>query len=148
MSYNLQILPPLEVFISYAYNGGMSTFFFGFNMTNKRPPDFRVRIPEDLKEKIRVSADKHNRSMGADIVARLEQSFLKDFHSMNTGFPVLLAAIMAFLPEDGRYTEEEVSDFSTRLIQYMTNPEFLKGYFKGVAEYDETKGLNGLVDDE
>lgn len=44
-------------------------------MSGNRPPDFRVRIPEELKEKIRASAEEYNRSMGADIVARLEASF-------------------------------------------------------------------------
>lgn len=117
-------------------------------MTIQTEPQYKLRMPHELRDKIKSSAEKKNRSMNADIVARLEQSFLKDFHSANTGFPILLAAIMAFLPEDGRYTEEEVSDFSTRLLKYMTNPEFLKGYFKGVAEYDEAKGLNDLADDK
>ena len=44
-------------------------------MNKNRHPDFRVRIPEELKEKIRASAEEYNRSMGADIIARLEQSF-------------------------------------------------------------------------
>lgn len=39
--------------------------------------DFKIRLPHDLKDKIRASADKHNRTMTADIVARLEQSFEK-----------------------------------------------------------------------
>lgn len=37
--------------------------------------DFKIRLPHDLKEKIRKSAEFHNRTMTADIVARLEQSF-------------------------------------------------------------------------
>lgn len=37
--------------------------------------DFKIRIPDDLKEKIRQSAEDFNRSMTADIVARLEASF-------------------------------------------------------------------------
>ena len=44
-------------------------------MNKNRHPDFRVRIPDELKEKIRASAEEYNRSMGADIVARLEDSF-------------------------------------------------------------------------
>ncbi len=36
---------------------------------------FKIRLPHDLKEKIRKSADFHNRTMTADIVARLEQTF-------------------------------------------------------------------------
>ena len=37
--------------------------------------DFKIRIPDELKEKIRHSADELSRSMTADIVARLEESF-------------------------------------------------------------------------
>lgn len=40
--------------------------------------DFKIRIPDDLKDKIRRSADNLNRSMTADIVARLEASFEAD----------------------------------------------------------------------
>lgn len=36
---------------------------------------FKIRLPHELKEKIRVSAEQHNRTMTADIVIRLEQSF-------------------------------------------------------------------------
>ena len=37
--------------------------------------DFKIRLPDELKEKVRQSASELNRSMTADIVARLEQSF-------------------------------------------------------------------------
>ena len=37
--------------------------------------DFKIRIPDELKEKVRRSADELNRSMTADIIARLEASF-------------------------------------------------------------------------
>ena len=40
--------------------------------------DFKIRIPDDLKEKIRQSAEDFNRSMTADIVARLEASFAEE----------------------------------------------------------------------
>ena len=36
---------------------------------------YNLRWPNDLKEKIAQSAKEHNRSMNADIVARLEESF-------------------------------------------------------------------------
>ncbi|MFW1751954.1 Arc family DNA-binding protein [Acinetobacter baumannii] len=36
---------------------------------------YNLRWPEGLKEKVAQSAKEHNRSMNADIVARLEQSF-------------------------------------------------------------------------
>ena len=39
---------------------------------------YTLRIPDELKERISKSAEEHNRSMNADIVARLEASFDKD----------------------------------------------------------------------
>lgn len=51
-------------------------------MSDKRFPDFRIRIPPDLKEKIRASAEENNRSMGADIILRLEQSFTQPSSTM------------------------------------------------------------------
>ena len=38
---------------------------------------YNLRWPDELKEKIAQSAKEHNRSMNADIVARLEKSFEK-----------------------------------------------------------------------
>lgn len=40
--------------------------------------EYKVRMPQELKDKISESAKELNRSMNADIVARLEQSFEKD----------------------------------------------------------------------
>ena len=40
--------------------------------------EYKMRMMQDLKEKIVASAKEHNRSMNADIVARLEESFEKD----------------------------------------------------------------------
>lgn len=36
---------------------------------------YNLRITEELRERLKKSAEIHNRSMNADIVARLEQSF-------------------------------------------------------------------------
>lgn len=38
-------------------------------------PQYKLRWPEELRQKVAQSAKEHNRSMNADIVARLEQSF-------------------------------------------------------------------------
>lgn len=37
--------------------------------------EYKMRMTQDLKEKIVTSAKAHNRSLNADIIARLEQSF-------------------------------------------------------------------------
>ncbi|MGP5360512.1 Arc family DNA-binding protein [Psychrobacter celer] len=36
---------------------------------------YQLRLPEELRDKIKKSAKAHSRSMNADIVARLESSF-------------------------------------------------------------------------
>ena len=46
---------------------------------------YNLRLPQELKDKIAESAKELNRSMNADIVARLEQSFEK---SINTEYEV------------------------------------------------------------
>ena len=36
---------------------------------------YQLRMPEEMRERLKKSAEQHNRSMNSDIVARLEQSF-------------------------------------------------------------------------
>lgn len=36
---------------------------------------YQLRLNEELRERLKKSAETHNRSMNADIVARLEQTF-------------------------------------------------------------------------
>lgn len=42
---------------------------------NQRDPQYKLRWPEDLRDKIMISAKTNNRSINAEICARLEQSF-------------------------------------------------------------------------
>ena len=44
-------------------------------MTLQTDPQYKLRLPPELKEKIVASSKEHNRSMNADIVARLEETF-------------------------------------------------------------------------
>ena len=44
--------------------------------------EYKVRMPQELKDKIAESAKELNRSMNADIVARLEESFLRNESSV------------------------------------------------------------------
>lgn len=46
-------------------------------MARSSDVEYKMRMTQDLKEKIVESAKEHNRSMNADIVARLEDSFLR-----------------------------------------------------------------------
>lgn len=46
-------------------------------MARSSDVEYKMRMTQDLKDKIVESAKEHNRSMNADIVARLEDSFLR-----------------------------------------------------------------------
>lgn len=43
---------------------------------SREDPQFRVRLPSELKEKIELAAKDNNRSLNAEIVFRLDASFL------------------------------------------------------------------------
>ncbi|PTV50080.1 Arc family DNA-binding protein [Acinetobacter seifertii] len=43
---------------------------------------YNLRLPQELKDKISDSAKEFNRSMNADIVARLEESFDQEFRDL------------------------------------------------------------------
>ena len=45
---------------------------------NQRDPQYKLRWSEELRDRITQSAKDHNRSMNADIIARLEASFKLD----------------------------------------------------------------------
>lgn len=42
---------------------------------NQKEPQYKLRWPEDLRDKVMNSAKEQNRSINAEIIARLEQSF-------------------------------------------------------------------------
>ena len=69
---------------------------------------YNLRLPPELKDKIAASAKELNRSMNADIVARLEQSFEKPITS-----------------------EHEVNDLRELLKQSIENN---KKYFQMIEE--------------
>ncbi|WP_228257090.1 Arc family DNA-binding protein [Acinetobacter piscicola] len=52
---------------------------------NQRDPQYKLRWSKELREKVAASAKAYNRSMNADIVARLERSFEteSDFSPLN-----------------------------------------------------------------
>ncbi|MBI1453614.1 Arc family DNA-binding protein [Acinetobacter sp. FL51] len=45
---------------------------------------YNLRLPQELKDKIAESAKELNRSMNADIVARLEESFEQKFTDLES----------------------------------------------------------------
>lgn len=60
-------------------------------------PHFRLRLPAELKEKIEFSAKENNRSINAEILSRLENSFSVQVDiSIPNKSPDLLRAIEQF----------------------------------------------------
>jgi hypothetical protein len=49
----------------------------------KNAPDMKVRLSADLREKIKTTARVNNRTMNAEIVARLEQSFREEVRGVS-----------------------------------------------------------------
>lgn len=73
--------------------------------------EYKMRMTQDLKDKIVESAKEHNRSMNADIVTRLENSFEQKFEDLEI-IPLekLLAVVMKKLGENSlSLTREEVA---------------------------------------
>ncbi len=77
---------------------------------------YNLRLPQELKDKIAKSSKELNRSMNADIVARLEQSFEKPMTS-----------------------EHEVNDLRELLKQSIENN---KKYFQMIEELLKKSGKN------
>ncbi|MEQ4907343.1 Arc family DNA-binding protein [Proteus mirabilis] len=48
---------------------------------SREDPQLRIRLPIELKEKVEVTAKENGRSMNAEIVQRLESSFLGDINT-------------------------------------------------------------------
>ncbi|MFU8925108.1 Arc family DNA-binding protein [Acinetobacter puyangensis] len=55
---------------------------------SREDPQLKVRLPQELKDKITESASSLGRSINADVVARLEQSFNIDSNTTNVKIPV------------------------------------------------------------
>lgn len=72
--------------------------------------EYKVRMPQDLKDKISESAKELNRLWNADIVVRLENSFEQKFENLeNIPLEKLLAVVMKRLGEYSlSLTREEI----------------------------------------
>ena len=65
-------------------------------MARSSDVEYKMRMTQDLKEKIVASAKEHNRSMNADIVARLEKSFAEN--------PQMIGELLIYLKEAGFFS--------------------------------------------
>lgn len=72
---------------------------------SREDPQLKVRLPQDLKDKITASASNLGRSINADVVARLEESFENNQSSYIEAFTdagvKILSHVMTSLKESG-----------------------------------------------
>jgi len=50
--------------------------------TNRDSDKFMLRLPDGMRDRIKLSADKNGRSMNAEIVARLQATYISRFHTV------------------------------------------------------------------
>lgn len=88
---------------------------------------YKLRIPAELKARVAESAKAHNRSMNADIVARLEKSFEQDSNKV------------ILLEEDSIRAMEDlmsgiVSNAVNNLLQHGIDKEVIQNAFTAKAK--------------
>lgn len=82
---------------------------------------YQLRLPQELRDKIKESAGEHNRSMNADIVARLEQSFeavaaLTDLERVD--YEELKQELTQELKRDMKLITKELSSLIDKFTEY------------------------------
>lgn len=81
-------------------------------MTIQPEPQYKLRLSEQLRDKIKDSAKEHNRSMNADIIARLEESFKLETHPHK--IPMDISAADDWIEKSG-LTPEQMGEVMKQL---------------------------------
>lgn len=92
---------------------------------NPKHVTVRLRVPPELRDKIAASSEQYNRSMNADMVARLEKSFEIDSDQDQTQLmqtamiQIIMAATKAFGKKGLEWSEiqENLVDATTELAK-------------------------------
>ncbi len=80
-------------------------------------PQYKLRWPEELRQKVAQSAKEHNRSMNADIVARLEESFTSGLVASDPYKRMLLAVIAGILAEQADREKPSFEEAIDRIVK-------------------------------
>lgn len=105
-------------------------------MSSHLHSDFKIRIPDDLKEKIRTSSNEKNRSMTADIIARVEQSFKQEeSDAPSTSNVLIISAMYQTLREEG-YTHEKAEQVITDSVKKLLDMDFIKKNYNNAVDKD------------
>lgn len=131
---------------------------------NQRDPQYKLRWPEELRDKVAASAKAYNRSMNADIIARLERSFIlePDLSPLNMP-PEELEARLAKVLEDRALnknnTEELVLEISSesekdkkiqsledQISSSMKMMEFMTGMFESMLNGNQDEYMQSMFE--
>ncbi|PHZ21552.1 Arc family DNA-binding protein [Yersinia massiliensis] len=77
---------------------------------SREDPQLRIRLPIELKEKIEESAKGNNRSMNAEIVQRLDASYLSE------------------IPEDDVISAQDARQIATNAKENLSNLVFMRTF--------------------
>ena len=61
---------------------------------------YALRMAEDFKEKLRVASEQNNRSMNAEIISRLEESFRLEDKPYKVPLPTDIHGIQGVMPAE------------------------------------------------
>lgn len=75
-------------------------------------PHFRLRIPEDLKRRVTEAADSNKRSINAEIIARLEHSFV----GMTLDGASLIDSAVAAAHATGRNEDDVIEILAEKIV--------------------------------
>lgn len=77
---------------------------------------YQLRLPEELRDRVRESAKAHNRSMNADIVARLDHTF-----TLGNEFTMTERDYYELLKRDIHLMSEDLSALIKQLMEQNNN---------------------------
>lgn len=106
-------------------------------MTIQTEPQYKLRMPHELKDKIKSSAENKNRSMNADIVARLEQTFKQEDTSLvpSASNALIITAMYQTLREEG-YTHDKAEQVITDSVKKLLDMDFIKKNYNNAVPKD------------
>lgn len=102
-------------------------------------PPFGLRMQPILKEAVSTAAKANNRSMNAEIVARLEQSF---------NWPVLSTALRVVLEDSADLNNQSVAEEITARLEFtrMWDSDYFNPASENVRSLDPGWRMQGIED--
>jgi hypothetical protein len=83
----------------------------------KPTPDFKLRLPPELRAQVDTAAFENNRSVNSEIVARLEQSFRDDLERQKQALETIQASATIRTEKHLVALQAELSDVASRLLE-------------------------------